>query len=402
MNADSPMAPLAHIEPAPEATARALGRVRAALLARPARWAPSLRVPLAAAALVLLGLTGLVSFRTPTALAFPQVADRLGKTRSITCVETVKEPGQPERTTRLLMLDNGLLRVEEPGGNYSIVDRKSKTVLLVRPAQKEAVLMEGVAPNLAPDLYDLVRHAPKKAVRPLPARTIDGKKADGFVIELGEGEDKIEATVWVDPATRLPLRFDYEHKDDQGGKASATITNLVYDAPLDEKLFTLKPPERYAVTRHGVAKLRPPPDDKALAAPELKVGVGLGPVRFGMTAKQVTQLLGEPDKIEARGTTYAYYSRGYGLVVSPQRGLRHIHCFSQVSFVIKVNDFRGKTTEGIGMGANLADIVKAHGKADEVEMNGPATAYVRYPRKGLSFTLFNDRVIEIHLTAPPP
>jgi hypothetical protein len=177
------------------------------------------------------------------------------------------------------------------------------------------------------------------------------------------------------------------------------FTDLVYDARLDPALFSLRPPAGYTVTTHGLAELPPPPDIKLLLAPEAKPGVGLGPVKFGMTRQQVRQALGKPDKEEARGTSLAYLSRGYSVMVSPFRGVTMITCFTQQTFAIQVRDYQGKTTEGIAMGSRRDEVERAYGKPDRIEMNGPQTTYLGYRDRGLDFVLFNDKVVQFTLSA---
>jgi len=58
--------------------------------------------------------------------------------------------------------------------------------------------------------------------------------------------------------------------------------------------------------------------------------------------------------LDPKRLTLDYPSRGYSVFVSPQRGAYSILCYTQATFAIKVKDFAGKTTEGIGMGARAA------------------------------------------------
>jgi hypothetical protein len=90
-----------------------------------------------------------------------------------------------------------------------------------------------------------------------------------------------------------------------------------------------------------------------------------------------------------------YFSRGFSLLVSPKRGLMMINCVSQKTFITKVNDFQGKTKEGIGLGASPTDVERAYGKPSRRENNGPNTLYLEYDQLGLHFTLFDERVVQI-------
>jgi len=399
---------LAGVGPGAAATARALDRARAALAAagarppRPRAWPRRIKMLLKVAAgiLVVVGLSNVVSLQGPGAggLAFAQVQERLKEVRSVTGTHVLRRPGQPDEEFRLLILENGLVRVEQPDGGYTVTDTRKHRALLVTPAKKQATVLEGLATRPPADLYGLLRDAPRRAVRRLPGRELEGRRAVGYVVRVDEaGLAGGEFTVWVDPTTGLPFRFEATEKDDKGRPVQVLLTELVYDVRLDPDLFSLKPPADYAVTRHGLAELPPEPDIKALREPEVRPGVGLGPVKFGMSKQQVIELLGKPDKEEARGTGLSYLSRGYALTVSPARGVLMISCFTQQTFAIRVRDFRGKTAEGVAMGSTRADVEKASGKPDKVETNGPATTYLEYHKKGLHFVLFDGKVVQLTL-----
>ncbi len=399
---------LAGVGPAPEATERAVARARAALESarnEPAPVSPlHRRFPMltrTAAAVAALAGAGLIAWlglgRASAGLAFDEVKQKVQATRTITYKETLSREGQPDETTRVLLLEDGRMRAEGPGGNVAVTDPKQKKVLLLDAKQKKATLVQGLAPKFTQNFYQTIRTAHEQAVKKLPDTEIDGKKVQGFLVPCGEEECRVELTVWVDPATRLPVRFESGGKEE--GRAFRHRTHdIVYDAKLDEVLFSLKAPEGYALETQGVAELRPVPDKQDLFAPEVKPGVGLGPVKFGMSKDEVIKALGQPDKIDQRGIALDYLSRGYSLHVSPQRGLMMIICYTQKTFFVKVNDFKGRTAEGVIMGSTRADVEKAYGKPDEAENNGPQTTYLRYPKKGLEFTLFGDKLVQFALS----
>jgi hypothetical protein len=66
-----------------------------------------------------------------------------------------------------------------------------------------------------------------------------------------------------------------------------------------------------------------------------------------------------------------------------------------------VKDFAGKTTEGIGMGAKEADIVKAYGEPDVKETEEQTTRLGYRKKLGLDFTLFNDKLVQFTLSKVP-
>jgi hypothetical protein len=207
--------------------------------------------------------------------------------------------------------------------------------------------------------------------------------------------------VWVDPETKLPIRMESLTQDNTKGPQSA-IYDFAFDQPLDPALFSFDPPEGYKVTTMGVANLQPPPDKPELLAPEVKPGVGLGPVQFGMSREEVIELLGKPDADLPGGIEYS--SRGYGFFIGSKGGVTGVTCFSQKSSAFKVRDFAGRTKEGMGIGSSLKDLENAFGKADSVETNRPGSECfsVRYNELGLDLTLWDDKVVSFMMLPMRP
>jgi outer membrane lipoprotein-sorting protein len=401
---------LAEVDASPEHVARALGRVRSFLL-NPAPKSVFARrrilavTRIAAGILLAVGMGGLVwwfiSSGSGAALAFSDVEEKVQKTQTVTLKWTHERKGQPVEVERVWIKAPGLLRVESAGGSVVIADYVQRKSILLDPGKKQARIIQGLAFS-APNIYAMLRDTPKDAVKPLPDRQIGGESCPGFLVRLTLGESRHDASVWIDRKTRLPVRLEIGAKDDKGQEAREIMEELVFDRVLDAALFSLAPPAGYQTQTEGIAQLPPAPTEQELVAPVLTPKVGIGPARFGMSKDEVIRALGKPDVIpaEGRGMILQYFSRGYSLTVSPQRGLAMITCVTQKTFFVKVRDFRGKTRDGIGMGATAKDIEKAYGKPDQRENNGPATLYLSYRRLGLSFTLFDDKVVQIMLQKP--
>ena len=95
--------------------------------------------------------------------------------------------------------------------------------------------------------------------------------------------------------------------------------------------FQLQAARRLFCETSGIANFPDLPDKPDLRAPRIIPGVGLGPIRFGMSRDKIESLIGKPDGYEADKTSLLYYSRGFVLGVSHRSGLKHIHCVSQMS-----------------------------------------------------------------------
>lgn len=158
----------------------------------------------------------------------------------------------------------------------------------------------------------------------------------------------------------------------------------------------------------GCAKETPTEDneDETAAGPNealvVELGIGIGPVKFGMSKEEVIENFGEPDEVEGRGQGLNYFaSRGISLFVPPSRGVLAIDCWSDKypSPFTKISNFAGKTKEGIGMNASRAEIVAAYGEPDRTTSNGPMTT-LHYEKLRVQFVIMHDKLINLKINAP--
>jgi hypothetical protein len=354
---------------------------------------------LASAAVGVVAIVVLfVLFGSGTQLTFAQVAERVAKTRSMTMKLTGAASDKSLRVDRASCLADGRCRIDMADGNYTITDTDGNA-LCVSPGEKRAVLMQGLGtPSI--NLYEVFRNIVGEKSERLPDETLAGRTTKVLRAELDERLRKQSPTpvppvkVWVDAETQLPVRVESIPTSKSQPKWAAY--DIVFDPPVDASHFSLTPPEGYTVTKQGMPATwqNDPPAKKELLALEVIPGVGLGPVKFGMSKEEVFKLLGKPDMEEAGSLQYS--SRGYACSISPSRGLLLVSFFSQQECAFKVRDFAGKTKEGIGIGSSLKDLEKAFGKPTAVEHTdqpGATGTYVRYSKLGLEFTLFYDKVV---------
>ena len=337
-----------------------------------------------------------------------------------------------EEPYRMLIRAPSVVRIEQPDGTYAITDFARRKALLVDPAKKSARVLEGLnPPGGLPDwsLYDLFRTIADRPIKSVPPRLIAGKEAPGFVVPnpmpvggaAGLKLSEAQTTAWVDPLTKVPLRIETVTRED--GATTTEITSIIaFDRPLEAHLFDLKPPEGYEVETFGVPALQGEPAAKAKNAAEIVVtpSVGIGPVQFGMMADQVIRLLGEPDKIVSPNKDFKvleYYSRGFSVHATTQRGVLMAMCYTGKFFAFRVRDFAGRTDKGIKMGASRSTIERAYGKPSSVReatmkdvfgkrANDPdkktGQVDLSYNDLGLTFSLHDDALDSIMIRAPRP
>lgn len=139
----------------------------------------------------------------------------------------------------------------------TIADSQAGKAVMLMPSLKIAVEMDmkkynedtkKSAKEVPPDVFETVRRLVRKGssgagekAEKLGKKEIDGHAAVGFHSHTEIGD----MIVWADPATARPVRI--ELANDILAGVHMTISNFRYDVDLDPSLFSLKPPEGYAV-----------------------------------------------------------------------------------------------------------------------------------------------------------
>ena len=83
------------------------------------------------------------------------------------------------------------------------------------------------------------------SAKPIKAKQLDGKNAQGFLIEFDceEQECIVEMTVWADKLTKLPLKIESNWKHNGSDrKFSVTMTDFDY-GEIPKEQFELKVPD---------------------------------------------------------------------------------------------------------------------------------------------------------------
>jgi outer membrane lipoprotein-sorting protein len=403
-------------------------------------WKRSLIMPLRVTAGVLAvacfaGLVALLVSRDSAAeMTLAEVQATVTRTQTMSCksfrrsVPAAKESDEPHR---MLILGPSVVRIEQADGKYAITDFNRRQSLLVDPAKKTAIVLHGLnypAGLPVQNFYELFRSIASKPVKTLPERLMDGRKTMGFEVRNPlEGAARqpeppdAKITVWVDQETKLPVRIETVTRENNS-TTTDVMEGIVFDRPLDHALFALTPPPGYVVDTTGVAELQPVPDPKEKTAAKMVVTplVGLGPVKFNMNVEGVIERLGKPDKTVSPNKDYTlleYYSRGFSIHATTQRGVIMIMCYNGRFWAFRVREFAGQTDKGIKLGDSRSAIEKAHGKPSSVrestlkDVFGKSAAEPEkktgqvelfYDDLRLSLSLHDDAVDTITITAPRP
>lgn len=217
--------------------------VMATTASTPRGWRKLTAVLLASAASVL-AIYGLV--HTPqTSFAFEDVVTAVRKADTVSYTTVVAPQKGPAMQIKY-DCKGSRTRATFPDGSYSVTDMAAQRMLMVQPGAKSATLTQlGNKPQEMPAMGDSIIQWLKTAEatgKPVGEKTIDGVRTVGFEASFGA----ITMTIWSNPRTKLPVQID-----SQIGAPSepiqTTMRDFVFDAPLEDALFSTEPPPGYEV-----------------------------------------------------------------------------------------------------------------------------------------------------------
>lgn len=148
------------------------------------------------------------------------------------------------------------MELQRPGRPVEItIEDKSKGVsVLIDPANKTAVIdkwvglsRERASMNPLDEIRSLILDGKKPDVKceSLGEKEIDGHRAVGWRVSgPGLHDPGVTGTIWGDPKTGLPIRFECSYAMD-GHKG--TMTEFILNPDFDESMFNLDPPTGYKV-----------------------------------------------------------------------------------------------------------------------------------------------------------
>lgn len=241
----------------------------------------------AAAAVIIFGafvvlqhFSGQIQIATP---AFAEVLEQIYEAHTVTFKETFHPGEGSEFTTEKMIIEPGIVRSVIPHGDIMIFDFAGGRQLHLMLSIKRAIITQRVGMKRGTRLFNYiewVRTLHEESGEFAGSEEVDGQMADVFVVQAPF--DK--TTIWVNPETNLPVRVErvsLPNPDkniivpemslalsDFGGdidevrsitmssrvssgvvqkKMTTVMSDFVWDAELDESLFSLEPPEGYTV-----------------------------------------------------------------------------------------------------------------------------------------------------------
>src|SRR5208282_2806497 len=214
-----------------------------------------LRTRIAVAAAVLIAVAGLMSWLVPgsgTALAFGDVAQALNNVQCATwkTASVVKDAhnGTVTMNATGMFLAPSHERTETTTQGKKMIQifdgQKDKAITLDPDAKTATVINLKNLPTVSPfgktfqGLRDLVAGAQNgKAgkVEPLGADKIDGRRAEGYRIQIGA----VEVKIWSDPKTLLPIRVEETTRAAAGPEVRIVMSDFQVGVDLDKSLFNV-------------------------------------------------------------------------------------------------------------------------------------------------------------------
>jgi hypothetical protein len=209
--------------------------------------------------------------------------EEISKAHSVIYKQTIYTGDSSFPATKHMVNEYGVTRSVNQYGGVAIYDRKSGKELRLNAKSKNAQIIYKVGRDKGKGLInylDWLSNLHGKSADFIGQEEIDGKIANVFVIERDFRATIRTKTIWVDSETDLPVRVEMVNMPDPnkgiivpkmfldvrdfGGEADDVRTiiiqgdgvqdaktvvksDFVWNPNLDESLFSLEPPEDYAV-----------------------------------------------------------------------------------------------------------------------------------------------------------
>jgi len=185
--------------------------------------------------------------------AYAAIVKKFEESETMTYKTLIKQEGLPfgklEIQSEFLYKEPDYVRYntsiktkKETISNYGIIDIMKKKGILIDDLKKQYLEMDFSAIPGEQSQIDIIEHMkslPKRADKKLGEREINNKILQGYIIE----EEGMKKTVWIDVSNGELVQIDMEPLNIKG--VQYIITDIKFNLPLDDKLFSFIPPEGY-------------------------------------------------------------------------------------------------------------------------------------------------------------
>jgi outer membrane lipoprotein-sorting protein len=176
---------------------------------------------------------------------FADVLTSIRQARTVTFDAKCFSPDGEEVVTHVDISYPGRIRVTMADGRVHITDMIAGKRLNLTPSKNHAVLRSTTTdPACAEPLNDL-RQAVASQGHLVGSETLKGRHTEIFQVVLTGATLR----VWVDPGEDFPVRIESRTMQDNGQEAIAmTLDNFSWNAHVSDSLFSLLPPDGYALS----------------------------------------------------------------------------------------------------------------------------------------------------------
>jgi outer membrane lipoprotein-sorting protein len=201
---------------------------------------------------------------------FGEVIEAAEKVKTYQYKETESLKNLPPVTTTIFVKSPGLTRTEYSDGRIRIDDSIQKIVLMIDPKAEKVIVRKekgNVGSESPASFADMLQTMVKKSNRELLGKkVVGGKNTVGYRFT----HEGVKETFWIDLETKLPI----EHEITQiisdpfmpsSGMVRRVDSDYVYNPVLKDSLFSLTPPEGYAIEEQK-PEVAVVPDEKAFLA----------------------------------------------------------------------------------------------------------------------------------------
>lgn len=206
----------------------------------------------AAAIIIIAAIIGINQFGGSidgSSVAWADVVKQINNYTKYKCRQrTVREKGPEYPTMDVYHLNLSQRRQEVVNGDIHIIDMRGEDAITVelKPSEKKALVTKllGFGPRKDPHIIAMVKKFDQESTERLGTKEVNGKTLQGFRHSPNEGN---EFTVWVDPATKLPVEIELKHLKSPFGQ-TIFLDEFEFDFQLAPSAFSTEVPEGYEVT----------------------------------------------------------------------------------------------------------------------------------------------------------
>ncbi|MHC4226310.1 MAG: hypothetical protein ACYSWW_16110 [Planctomycetota bacterium] len=264
---------ISQFEPSPDVAARDLARARERLARQTSgqqtkeqiTWRIIMKSRItkltAAAVIIVAVILGLNITGGPdiASVTWAGMIEHIENARTIIWKTASTEDGRTT-TTRYMVLEPYMMRVELPDGRVMITDHQQERTLALDTTGKIAVVAYARPEMFNYDDYFRNMSLPGVSVVEIGSREINGRQTIGFRIERPKGNNRTygvmadnepivenELIFWTDTETQLPVLIEDTSVGSAGRTVHSITDEIVFGAELDEALFSLEPPSGYTL-----------------------------------------------------------------------------------------------------------------------------------------------------------